>query len=154
MLKKKKRKFYLDWILNNQLAIGPSPNKMEDLEELKSSNIKSILSLCSEEEASNPKEMFETFQVRRVLLPDHKSGRVPTIKEINKALNALEELIKDHNPVFIHCFAAMERSPLICIAWLAKEHKLSIKEALDYVMQAHQGTNPLSEQLEVLKYLV
>lgn len=149
----KKRKFYFDWILDNELAIGPSPNKIDDLEILKVANFKSILSLCSYEEAANPKEISEIFQFRRVLLPDHKCGRIPTITELDKALNVLEELIKYHNPVFIHCFAAMERSPLVCIAWLVKKHKLTTKEALDYVMQVHKGTNPLSEQLTVLKYL-
>ena len=45
----------------------------------------------------------------------------------------------------------MERSPLICLAWLMKEKNLSSSEALDYLMQVHPRTNPLSGQLAVLK---
>ena len=47
----------------------------------------------------------------------------------------------------------MERSPLICIAWLIKENGLNVVQAMDYMMQVHNGTNPLPEQLAILNKL-
>jgi protein-tyrosine phosphatase len=44
----------------------------------------------------------------------------------------------------------MERSPLVCLAWLMRERGLSRLQALDYLMQVHPGTNPLPGQLNVL----
>ena len=52
--------------------------------------------------------------------------------------------------VFLHCVAAMERSPLVCMAWLIKHKNLSITQSLDYMMSINKGTNPLPSQLKVL----
>ena len=58
--------------------------------------------------------------------------------------------IKLLGPVFVHCVASVERSPLICMAWLIKMHNLSPKQALDYLMEIHKGTNPLPSQYNIL----
>jgi len=55
--------------------------------------------------------------------------------------------------VFVHCLAAMERSPLLCMAWLVRSRGLSPQRALDYLQQQHPGTNPLPDQWRVLKQL-
>jgi protein-tyrosine phosphatase len=47
----------------------------------------------------------------------------------------------------------MERSPLVCMAWLVEHKHLSPTDALDYLMQVHPGTNPLPQQLAVLREL-
>jgi protein-tyrosine phosphatase len=54
-------------------------------------------------------------------------------------------------PLYTHCFAGIERSPLICILWLTKKHKLKFQQALDYMMQAHPYTNPLPQQLDIIR---
>ena len=59
-----------------------------------------------------------------------------------------------HGPVYVHCVAAMERSPLVCLAWLVKQRRLKPARALDYLMQVHPGTNPLPGQLALLQKLV
>ena len=144
--------FRYNWVLVNELAIGPAPQTTQHLEILKNDGIVSILSLCSEEEKKTPTEMEESFSCLRIVLPDHRSGRMPTFEEINKVLNELQK-IKSKGPLFVHCVAAMERSPLICMAWLVKFHNLTPLESLDYLMQVHPGTNPLPGQLELLKMI-
>jgi protein-tyrosine phosphatase len=52
--------------------------------------------------------------------------------------------------VYVHCVAAMERSPLVCLAWLVTRHGQTPERALDYLMQVHPGTNPLPGQLALL----
>ena len=47
----------------------------------------------------------------------------------------------------------MERSPLVCLAWLVSRHGQSPQAALDYLMQVHPGTNPLPGQLKLLNQL-
>ena len=117
---------------------------------IKDEGIKSIFSLCSYKEAPFLDQMSDLFKCERFVLPDHKANRIVTSDEILAALFILKNLKKD-GPVFIHCVAAMERSPLICISWLIKMHNLKLDEALNYLMQSHVGTNPLPEQLNVLK---
>ena len=108
---------------------------------IKNEGIKSIFSLCGDKEAPFLEELLELFSFQRYFLPDHKAGKIVTPEQILSSLKILKNLKKE-GPVFIHCVASMERSPLICIAWLIKMHNLSLDEALNYMMQSHVGTNP------------
>ena len=146
----KSRHFRLNWILINEIAIGPAPIKEKHLLIIKNEGIKSIFSLCGYDEAPFLDQMSDLFKCERFVLPDHKAGKIVTSQQILDALVILKNLKKE-GPVFIHCVAAMERSPLICISWLIKMHELKLDEALNYLMQSHVGTNPLAEQLNVLK---
>ena len=71
---------------------------------------------------------------------------------MNLAINTLAEIIES-GPVYIHCLAGIERSPLVCMAWLVKNYNLTPTQALDYLMHVHKGTNPLPAQLKLLNLL-
>ena len=74
------------------------------------------------------------------------------IEELNLALSMLEN-ISNKGSIFVHCKAAIERSPLLCMAWLIKKHDLTINQSLDYLMTVNKGTCPLNNQLSLLKDL-
>ena len=139
----------INWILINQLAIGPQPSNKSDLNFLKQNNIRTIFSVCYEDEILIPNEIKNFFHHNVFSLPDHKKGCLPTKKEINKIILILHDLIS-LGPVYIHCFAGVERSPLISMAYLVKFRNLKPQQALDYLMQVHPGTNPLTKQLNLL----
>jgi hypothetical protein len=122
------------------------------LERLRTEGVKAVLSLCAVVEAPVPEQLTEWFVAARVVLPDHRAGRPPSPQELHQALEALATL-QQIGPVYVHCLASMERSPLVCLAWLIRERGLSRLEALDYLSQQHVGTNPLPEQLDVLNCL-
>ena len=145
-------RFKLDWVLNNELAIGPAPRKYSHFEYLKQKNIKSIVNLCTEKEAPILEGVVETFQFKRIILPDHKVDKEILLSEINEVISIIS-ILKESGPVFVHCFAAIERSPLICMGWLVAKHKLSPQRALDYLMQVHPRTNPLPSQFKLLSEL-
>ena len=146
------RYFRIDWVLINQIAIGPAPRAERHLDRLQEEGISCVLSLCSTKEAEPPLGQNERFRSIRYVLPDHRSGRMPTLAELNTSLGHLAEL-HQHGPVFVHCVAAMERSPLVCLAWLVRQHRMTPERALDYLMQQHPGTNPLPGQLLLLNNL-
>ncbi len=148
----KKNLFLFNWVLINELAIGTGPRTKFDLAKLESEGIKSILSLCKEVESTPPKEICKLFNHERIVLPDHTFNKKITFKEINFTLDRLKKL-KSIGPVFIHCKAAVERSPLICIAWLVRDKKLTIQQALNYLMRVNSGTCPSMEDLNLLKKL-
>jgi len=141
--------FKVDWVLNNELAVGRAPTKQSHIEILQLENIVAILSLCSTEEVSPPNNIESYFTCKRLILPDHKSNELLTLEQVNDAIKILTE-IKLLGPVFVHCVASIERSPLICMAWLIKMHNLNPKQALDYLMEIHKGTNPLASQYKIL----
>ena len=146
------RYFRIDWVLIDELAIGPAPRTERHLDRLREAGISCVLSLCSPDEATPPAGVGEGFLTSRYVLPDHRAGRLPTMDELETALAHLAEL-QQHGPVFVHCVAAMERSPLVCLAWLVRQHRMSPERALDYLMQQHPGTNPLPGQLAMLNQL-
>ena len=146
------RYFRIDWVLVDQLAIGPAPRSERHLDRLHQAGINCVLSLCSHDEAKPPAGLGEGFRTSRYVLPDHRAGRLPTPDELKTALGHLAEL-QHHGPVFVHCVAAMERSPLVCLAWLVRQHRMTPERALDYLMQQHPGTNPLPGQLKLIQGL-
>jgi predicted protein tyrosine phosphatase len=149
----REKRFVFDWVLVDELAIGPAPRADRHLVRLESAGVKAVLSLCSEMEALPPHGIEDRFCFHRFVLPDHRSGRLPELAELQAALTALADLRKN-GPVFVHCVAAMERSPLVCLGWLVVQHRQTPERALDYLMQVHVGTNPLPGQLALLGALV
>ena len=145
-------KYKINWVLKDELAISRAPINESELKLISTYNIKSILSLCGKEEAPIPDNISQYFTTYTKILPDHKAGRIMTVSEINEALQILREA-KKSGSVLVHCVYAVERSPLICMAWLIKELNLKPQEALQYMMQMHKGTNPLPEQFEMLNKL-
>jgi len=146
-------RFRLSWVLIDELAVGPAPLAERHLDRLADEGIGAILSLCRDDEAPRPEHLEQRFVCDRWVLPDHRAGRLPGVDELRTALLRLEAL-RAHGPVFVHCVAAMERSPLVCLAWLVSQHGQTPQRALDYLMQVHPGTNPLPGQLALLGQLV
>jgi hypothetical protein len=146
------RRFQIDWVLVNELAIGPAPQAERHLDRLVQEGVHGVLSLCSEQEAPPPPGLQQRFVCDRFVLPDHRAGRMPQRHELLEALQRLLQLTSC-GAVYVHCVAAMERSPLVCLAWLVTRKGLTPQRALDYLMQVHQGTNPLSGQLRLLQDL-
>ena len=146
------KRFKIDWVLVDELAIGPAPLANRHVFLLQDAGIKAILSLCEKDEVQSPSSMQELFPFHRYVLPDHRSGRLPKPSELKEALSLLAELYEKHGSVYVHCVAAMERSPLVCMAWLVQRHRLRPEQALDYLMQVHPGTNPLPGQLALLHH--
>ena len=145
-------RFRLDWVLVQELAVGPAPRAERHLERLTEAGVTAVLSLCSEQEAPPPAGLESRFECRRLVLSDHRVERLPELAQLEQALEALAEL-RAKGPVYVHCVAAMERSQLVCLAWLVRRHGLTPQRALDYLMQVHPGTNPLPGQLALLAQL-
>tara|TARA_B100000212_G_C27227390_1_gene469986 strand:- start:219 stop:653 length:435 start_codon:yes stop_codon:yes gene_type:complete len=138
-----------NWVLIKKLAVGTAPRNKEDMIKLSQNNIISILSLCSEEEVKPPEDIELKFNCKRIILPDHSYGRNPTVEELEKTLFLLKELL-ENPPVFVHCVASIERSPLVCLGWLVKYNRLNPQEAMQYLMDIHPSTNPLPGQFNLL----
>ena len=142
--------FFLNWVINKKLAIGKAPRKIENLIFLREKGINSILSLCDENDFPNSEYLKNNFYHIRKILPDHRSKRIFTLDEISDTLKIIEKMLQN-KPLYIHCLFAMERSPIICIAYLIKSKNLGLFEALSYLKQIHPPTNPSNIQLSKIK---
>lgn len=144
--------FKLDWVLIDKLALGKIPTNKEHLEILLKNGIKTILSLCDENESDKNIDLSIDFYHERLILPDHKYEKLIELEQLQSALGILKKLNKS-GPTFVHCIASIERSPLVCMAWLVKELNYEPITALEYIMSIHKETNPLPSQLSLLKRL-
>ena len=147
-----KKELNFDWVLIDELAVGALPKKNKHLNFLKSKNIKSIFTLCAKEEGEIETNIEDFFFCERYVLPDHTSKKLPSLDQIRKSIEILENLMRK-GPVYLHCFAGVERSPLICIAYLITKKNIDVQNALEYMMQIHPRTNPLKGQLDILNKL-
>lgn len=145
--------FKVNWVLIDEISVGKAPRKDKHINLIKSKGIKSILSLCSSTEVKFVENLKNYFFWDQIILPDHSYETSISIEEVNIALEKLSNL-KKKGPVFVHCVAAVERSPLICMAWLVKHKKIKPSAALNYLMQINPGTNPLPKQLNVLENII
>ena len=121
-------------------SIGAALNKVGLLQR----GIKHVLCVAS----SIPLYFPESFNYKQVSVGDRPDQDLfkhfpPCCKFIGRALKAGEG-------VLVHCFAGIERSPLICMAWLIKKYKMGVNESLRYMMNIHKKTNPLPGQIDCL----
>lgn len=151
-MSEKKNDLNFDWVLIDELAVGALPKNDSHLSFLKNNNIKSIFTLCSKEEGHVPINFQNHFNCINYVLPDHRSKKLPKIEEIKECINILENLLKKGG-VYVHCFAGVERSPLICLAYLITNKNIDVQNSLEYMMQIHPRTNPLKGQLDLLSKL-
>ena len=141
-----------NWISINKFAIGTPPLTYKDENFLRKKGIYSILDLRNEYDFLSTDinkyiKLVAKFKYLNFPLPDHKFGRFSNAAEIEEAVIELDKLIK-YGPVFMHCHAAAERSPLISIAFLHKRRGLSLVQACDYVKQQNKSTNLHIKQLK------
>ncbi|MCT0203859.1 dual specificity protein phosphatase family protein [Synechococcus sp. CS-602] len=142
----------ITWLLSDELAVGTAPCSSEDLDQLEQEGIKALISLCAAEEIKLSDGIPERFEWVRLPLPDHNHDCVHTARQISVVLAELSRL-RGYGPVYLHCVAGVERSPLVAMAWLMHSRRMGWQAALEYVQQTHPGTSPLPEQLAVLRGL-
>tara|TARA_B100000242_G_C43041276_1_gene485808 strand:- start:721 stop:1158 length:438 start_codon:yes stop_codon:yes gene_type:complete len=141
-----------DWVLSNKFAVGPAPLSNDQISFLVERKINCILNLCSEEEVPFSNFMNSNFICNRVKLNDHRSSEFSSLDDIRKAINNLNDLL-NKGSVYVHCFAGIERSPLVCMGWLIKFYKLDVMRAYEYLKEIHPITNPMNSQLMLLNNL-
>tara|TARA_B100000212_G_C27304709_1_gene503087 strand:- start:540 stop:1004 length:465 start_codon:yes stop_codon:yes gene_type:complete len=141
--------FSFDWVLINEIGLGKSPKTINDINFLKENNFRSVLSLCGEKEGDIFSGIAEQFDYINFVLPDHNLKTTMKVEDFDSAIKHLSKLMIN-KAVYVHCVASVERSPLVCMAWLIKYHNLNTIEALEYLKQIHKETNPLPSQLKVL----
>lgn len=140
----------LRWVIPGTLALGPLPHPGDD-EQLARAGIKAIVSLCSEAEGTLPAEMTAQFLCLRSFLPDSHYDAPLTVSSLAQTVQLVRQNVESQLPVYVHCLAAVERSPTVCIAYLCRYHNLELWEALNALKQVNPRTSPTEAQLQVVR---
>lgn len=145
-------KLPISWLRTRRLAIGPMPRNPGHWLALRQQGIQSIFSCCELEEGVwlPPQEWLQ----RRFPLPDHRHPDAMTNDILAEAVNSAFELYSAGQPLYLHCWAGMERSPLVAIGLLCRAESLNFFDALAQVKDQHPVAKPLIPHLLILESLL
>ncbi|MEB3332469.1 MAG: phosphatase [Synechococcaceae cyanobacterium] len=139
------------WILTGELAIGPMPRSAGHWTRLQEAGFRSRFSCCYPAESiSEPADPADWIS-RSVALPDHRQQEELSAERLLDALNQAQQLIEQAAPLYLHCFACIERSPLVAVGLAARQRRLPLFDALDWVRRCHPMAMPIYSQLAVLE---
>jgi len=138
------------WVLTGQLAIGPMPVTAEQWQQLQDLGITSRFSCCYPEEEIqiSPPALWHSSGMP---LPDHRQQELLTSERLSTSLDRLEATLNNHAPLYLHCLAGRERSPLLAVGLVARRRRLNLFDALDWVRRCHPMANPIYGHLEILE---
>ena len=142
----------ISWLRTRRLAIGPMPQIQQHWLALQQQGVQSIFSCCEVEEG--PWLPPQEWTQRRFPLPDHRQPDVMTSAMLDQAINAALDLYLTGSPLYLHCWAGKERSPLVAIGLLCRAESLNLFEALAQVRSQHPIAKPLISHLLILESLL
>jgi protein-tyrosine phosphatase len=119
-------------------------------QQLEDAGLRSRFSCCYAYEAELA-AIPSHWRSERVALPDHRRQEELEVDRLVLALNRAESLLLDSPPLYLHCLAGIERSPLIAIGLTARVRHLSLFDSLDWVRRCHPASLPIYSHLELLE---
>jgi predicted protein tyrosine phosphatase len=142
----------ISWLRTRRLAIGPMPHSQDHWLNLQQQGLQLVFSCCAEDEAiwQPPKAWTQ----RRFPLPDHRQPEAMTSELLDQAINAALDLYRTGLPLYLHCWAGIERSPLVATGVLCRAESLNLFEALEQVRSLHPTAKPLIPHLLILETLL
>lgn len=141
------------WVLTGQLAVGPMPAGEAHWQQLEQAGLKARFSCCyPHEEGAAP--VPPHWLSAGVPLPDHRRQEPLDLERLASALELAHQLLQQGAPVYLHCLAGIERSPLIAVGLTARARNLPLFDALDWVRRCHPAALPLVTHLELLSSLL
>lgn len=143
----------LDWVIPGKLAVGGLPQP-GDRDRFKQANIQVILSLTAPMEAELPPEVTANFHCARVALPDSRYEAQLRVERLATAVDVVHRALTQQLPIYVHCLAGIERSPLVCIAYLCRYHQLDLWEALYWLKQVRPCVAPTTAQLNIVQHFL
>lgn len=141
------------WLRTRRLAVGGFPRQPEHWQALEAAGIGQVFSCCDPSEGEW--EPPDHWPSGRVALPDHRSSAPPTAAQLQQALDQLEAMLAgDQHPLYLHCWAGMERSPLLAVGLLCRLDNVPFFDALAQVRSLHPRARPITAHLVVLEQLL
>lgn len=79
-----------------------------------------------------------------------------TALQLQEALDRMESMLAADNapPLYLHCWAGMERSPLLAVGLLCRQEAMPFFDALAQVRSLHREARPITAHLVVLEKLL
>lgn len=141
------------WVLSKRLAIGPMPHSDRHWQQLEQAGFKSRFSCCYPEEEYDL-VLPPGWSCDRISLPDHRQQEPMQEARLALALDRAEALVNNAAPVYLHCMAGYERSPLLAVGLTSRLRGIDMMAALAWVRRCHPMGRPITDHLVMLESLL
>ncbi len=141
----------MSWVIPGKLAVGAAP-QFGDSALLAQAGIQVVFSLCGTSEGQLPSDVEQQFRCLRLVLPDSRYKSEIKSAQLKAAVEIIQHSVQNELPIYVHCLAGVERSPIVCIAYLCKHYNLELWEALNWIKQAHPAAMPQESQLKAVRH--
>jgi hypothetical protein len=147
------RSLPFSWVLTNHLAIGPMPRGESHWRQLEEAGFRSRFSCCYPEEEEGI-ILPVGWRSDRVSLPDHREQEEMQAERLALAIRQAQVLLSEAPPVYLHCMAGRERSPLVAVGLTARVRGIDMLGALAWVRRCHPIAMPIYPHLVLLDALL
>lgn len=144
--------FQFSWLRSRRLAVGAMPRCEEHWQALAQQGVTSVLCCCHPDEG--PWQPPARWCHAQRPLPDHRNPEALDPAALNRAIDTAMDLYASAPALYLHCWAGVERSPLVAIGLLCRAESLSIWDALAQVRALHPPARPITGHLVVLEGLL
>ena len=130
--------------VTNQIALGMQP-KYFGYFYLKYSGFNYILNLRKYTKENNKNK---SFKILNLAVEEYK---IPTIKQLNKGADFINNVVINNNKIYIHCREGISRAPLFLIAYFIKYKSYSLNKSLKKISNKRKFINILPNQIKILE---
>ncbi|KAI8991295.1 protein-tyrosine phosphatase-like protein [Mycotypha africana] len=132
--------FVISEIIPKFLYLGPEILTEEQVMDLKHRSIKRVLNMA-EECDDDVSGLKETFAYQKIAARD--TVEMQNVQgTLRKAVRAIDDSKKHHEPIYVHCKAGKSRSAAAILAYLVLSEHWTLKKAYQHIVKARPNISP------------
>ncbi|XP_067931391.1 phosphatidylglycerophosphatase and protein-tyrosine phosphatase 1-like [Watersipora subatra] len=122
--------------IDEHVILGALPITFMTKRLAKDHNVKGVISMNEDYELRyiyNSEQTWNLYGIQLLKLATQDLFASPTIPQINKAIEFIEEIKRADGTVYVHCKAGKTRSTTVVVCYLMKCKNMNAKEAQEFI---------------------
>ncbi len=122
------------WVIENKLSGSGLPISRKEVDWLLRRGIKSVVTV---RESPLPSKWTQALNYLHLKVDDYAA---PSLEELDRAVDFIDNQIANKHPVNVHCAAGRGRTGLVLAAYLLKKENLSAEQAINKIRHLRPGS--------------